>query len=198
MKTILIVEDHSSIRENISEILELKGYRTWVAKNGKAGLSMAKEKQPDIILCDVLMPEMDGYHVFRSLKGSPETMNIPFIFVTGSASKEDIESGLAAGADAYITKPFDGDELCATIERLLKTENPYLFKPDRELNAAILKITMKIRSDYPELLKYMNEMPVTIPGTANTEISKKALSDYYDSLVALVKDYALSHQPAAK
>ncbi len=122
MKTILIVEDHTSIRENISEILELKGYIILVAKNGKTGLAMAKDKKPDIILCDVLMPEMDGYQVFRCLKDNPDTLNIPFIFVTGSASKQDIEDGLNAGADAYITKPFDGDELYAAIERCFKPE----------------------------------------------------------------------------
>jgi len=120
MKTILIVDDNTAIRENLSEILELRGYRILTAVNGKTGLALAKEKKPDIILCDVLMPEMDGYNVFNSLKDSPDTMNIPFIFITASASKKEVENGLIVGADGYITKPFDGAELCATIERFLK------------------------------------------------------------------------------
>jgi len=120
MKTVLIVEDNTTIRENISEILELRGYAVLVAINGKIGLAIAKEKKPDIILCDIMMPEMDGYNVFSSLKDSPDIANIPFIFITGSADKRDVEHGLIVGANGYITKPFEGNDLCATVERCLK------------------------------------------------------------------------------
>jgi CheY-like chemotaxis protein len=130
MKTVLIVEDNTTIRENISEILGLKGYAILTAVNGKTGLALAKEKRPDIILCDVMMPEMDGYNVFNSLKESPDTMNIPFIFITASADRKDIEKGLVVGADGYITKPFDGNELCAIIDRCLKAEASVWVKAD--------------------------------------------------------------------
>jgi len=120
MKTILIIEDNRDIREYLCEMLELKGYGVCVAINGKIGLAIAKEKKPDIILCDVLMPEMDGYNAFNSLKDNPDTMNIPFIFITGSADKKEVEKGLKVGANGYITKPFDADELFENIERCLK------------------------------------------------------------------------------
>jgi CheY-like chemotaxis protein len=120
MKTILLVEDSSDIRENLCEMLELKGYGVILAVNGKIGLDMAKEMKPDIILCDILMPEMDGYNVFAGLKDNPDTMDIPFIFITCSAEKKEVEMGLGIGADGYISKPFDEAELFEKIERCLK------------------------------------------------------------------------------
>jgi CheY-like chemotaxis protein len=81
---------------------------------------MAKEMKPDIILCDILMPEMDGYNVFAGLKDNPDTMDIPFIFITCSAEKKEVEMGLGIGADGYISKPFDEAELFEKIERCLK------------------------------------------------------------------------------
>jgi len=199
MKTVLIVEDNTTLRENISEILALKGYNILTALDGKTGLAMAKEKKPDIILCDVLMPEMDGYNAFNSLKDSPYTMNIPFIFITAEASNKEIENGLAVGADGYITKPFDGNELCAAIDRcLVPAKKSAHNKTENELSADILKITMTIKREFPELVKYLNEMPVTIPNSPHPEINMKSLNDYYNSLDALVKDYALSHKHEGK
>ena len=122
MKTILIIEDNSDIRENFSEMLELKGYGVLVAVNGKIGLDLAKEKKPDIILCDILMPEMDGYNVFSGLKDNPDTMDIPFIFITGSTEKKEVEMGLGIGADGYISKPFDEVELFEKIDQCLKVK----------------------------------------------------------------------------
>ena len=99
----------------------------------------------------------------------------------------------------YITKPFDGNELCATVERCLKREeNPVLNETENELNEDILKITMAIKKRFPELLKYLNEMPVTISNSAHPEINIKVLTDYYDSLDALLRDYALSHKKERK
>ena len=119
MKTILIVEDNSDIRENLCEMLELKGYGVVIAVNGKIGLDLAKEKKPDIILCDIMMPEMEGYNVFSGLKDDPDTMDIPFIFITCSAEKKEVEMGLGIGANGYISKPFDETELFEIIERCL-------------------------------------------------------------------------------
>ena len=122
MTTVLLVEDNNAIRENICEILELKGYGVCFAINGKTGLEMARKIKPDIILCDILMPEMDGYNVFDGLKESPDTMDIPFIFITGSATKSEVLNGRGKGATAYISKPFDGEDLDTTIQRCLKPE----------------------------------------------------------------------------
>jgi CheY-like chemotaxis protein len=137
VNTILIIEDNNDIRENLCEMLELKGYGVLVAVNGKIGLDLAKEKKPDIILCDILMPQMDGYNVFTGLKDNPDTMDIPFIFITGSAEKKEIEMGLSIGADGYISKPFDETELFESIERCLSAKKISSMKTKSELNADI-------------------------------------------------------------
>ena len=122
METILIIEDNSDIRENICELLELKGYAVIAAVNGQAGLDLAKAAKPDLILCDILMPGMDGYNVLIRLKDDPDTMYIPFCFLTCSAEKSEVEIGLGVGADGYISKPFHEEELFENIERCLKHE----------------------------------------------------------------------------
>ena len=115
MKIILLIEDNNDIRENTCELLELEGYEVIFAANGKNGLTLAKEKKPDIILCDIMMPETSGYDVFFELKNDTETAHIPFIFFTASAEKGEIAEGFAMGANGYIRKPFEPKELFDTI-----------------------------------------------------------------------------------
>ena len=124
MKTILLIEDNHDIRENTNEMLELEGYEVLVAMNGKTGLALAKEKIPDLILCDIMMPEANGYEVLNGLKNDHSTVNIPFIFLTASAEKSEVEAGLGMGADGYIRKPFEPDELFGTILECLRKTNP--------------------------------------------------------------------------
>jgi CheY-like chemotaxis protein len=119
MKTILLIEDNTDIRENTCELLELEGYEVIFAANGKTGLALAKEKKPDIILCDIWMPETDGYEVFNGLSSDAETAIIPFIFLTASVEKKEIEAGFAMGAVGYIKKPFESKELFDTIAKCL-------------------------------------------------------------------------------
>ncbi len=119
MKTILLIEDKNAIRENIAEFLELEGYRVILANNGKTGLSLAKTVFPDIILSDILMPELDGHEVFAALKKEKQTFRIPFIFVTSSAEKSELQAALDKGVDGYIRKPFELEELLETVERCL-------------------------------------------------------------------------------
>ncbi len=121
MKTILVIEDNREIRENTCELLELKGYEVIPAMNGRVGLALAKERKPDIILCDIMMPETNGYEVFAGLKEDPTTANIPFIFVTASVERHEVETGLGMGADGYIRKPFDSKELFETIDNNLNS-----------------------------------------------------------------------------
>ncbi len=122
-KTILVIEDNNDVRENIAEILELSSYEVLQAANGKVGADMAIQHSPDLILCDVMMPELDGFGVLRILNRNPKTMDIPFMFLTAKAEKEDFRKGMTLGADDYITKPFDDVELLDTIEmRLIKAD----------------------------------------------------------------------------
>ncbi|MCZ2100640.1 MAG: response regulator [Chitinophagales bacterium] len=117
---ILVIEDNIDVRENIEELLQLSGYNVATAENGKVGIAKALEDIPDLILCDIMMPEMDGYGVLRILSNNVSTMNIPFIFLTAKAEKDDFRKGMGLGADDYIVKPFDDVDLLNTIEMRLK------------------------------------------------------------------------------
>ncbi len=123
MKKALIIEDNDDIREGTAEILDLAGYETFTAKNGKIGVELAVKHLPDIILCDIMMPELDGYGVLYLLQKNPQTVNIPFIFLTAKAERADMRKGMEMGADDYLTKPFDDVELFNSIESRLKKKN---------------------------------------------------------------------------
>lgn len=123
MKTILLIEDNFDVRENTGEILELSNYTVFMAENGKIGIELAKKHLPDLIICDIMMPELDGYGVIHALSKYPETAAIPFIFLTAKTEKSDIRKGMSLGADDYLTKPFDDVELLDAVEiRLHKHE----------------------------------------------------------------------------
>lgn len=111
MKTILLIEDNKEILENIIEYLELEGYQIFFANNGKRGIELAKETIPDLIICDVLMRDMDGHEVLHLLLDSAETHEIPFIFSTSMSEKVNRAEALRLGADDYITKPFELEAL---------------------------------------------------------------------------------------
>ena len=115
MKTILLIEDNKDILENIIEYLELEGYKILFANNGKAGLALANDLLPDLIICDVLMYGMDGHEVLQQLLSSDKTNKIPFIFSTSMSEKVDRAEALSLGADDYITKPFELEALLKMI-----------------------------------------------------------------------------------
>lgn len=120
MKKILVIEDNLEVRENLAEILELSGYQVATAENGKIGVQAARAEKPDLILCDVMMPELDGFGVLRILDQNPQTADVPFVFLTAKAEKDDFRKGMNLGADDYITKPFDDVELLDAIQMRLK------------------------------------------------------------------------------
>ncbi|HZJ19752.1 MAG TPA: response regulator [Pricia sp.] len=124
MPKILVIEDDSSLLENTCEFLELEGYKVSTATNGKNGLSQIFESVPDLIICDLLMPEMDGIELLGTLGKHAEYKAIPLIFLSAKTEKIDIRNGLEAGAAGYIAKPFELDDLLLTIERCL-TERKY-------------------------------------------------------------------------
>jgi CheY-like chemotaxis protein len=119
MAKILVIEDNFEIRENTAEILQLEGHEVVLAINGREGIQAAKDQLPDIILCDIMMPEADGYTVFNELKKDKTTEPIAFIFVTASAEQKEIRAGLDMGANAYIRKPFEHEELISAINACL-------------------------------------------------------------------------------
>lgn len=119
MKSILLIEDDTILRENTSELLELANYQVVTAPNGKIGLEVAKNTLPDIIVCDIMMPELDGYGVLEGLAGNENTKHIPFIFLSAKTERKDVRKGMDLGADDYITKPFEEEELISAIESRL-------------------------------------------------------------------------------
>ncbi len=119
MKKILVIEDEPEMRRNITTILRLEGFAPVAAENGRKGVETANKEKPDLILCDVMMPELDGYGVIKALHNEPATMNIPFIFLTAKGERTDIRSGMNLGADDYLTKPVDKADLLRAIRTRL-------------------------------------------------------------------------------
>jgi DNA-binding response OmpR family regulator len=119
MKKLLLIEDDVTVRENTAELLELSNYNVITASNGKLGIETAKQEIPDIIICDIMMPEIDGYGVLEALSKNPSTLNIPFIFLSAKTEHKDIRKGMDLGADDYLTKPFEEEELLSAIESRL-------------------------------------------------------------------------------
>jgi DNA-binding response OmpR family regulator len=124
MKKILIIEDNTELRENTAEILELAGFDVITAPHGKEGVRLANSESPDLIVCDIMMPELDGYGVKQLLGQNERLKNVPFIFLTAKADRTDFRKGMSLGADDYLTKPFDESDLLNSIKiRLEKSEN---------------------------------------------------------------------------
>src|SRR4051812_43265617 len=123
MTKILVIEDELSIRENMAEILEYEGYEVLTAEQGVAGVQMARDSMPDLVICDIMMPLLDGYGVLTELRSQAETATIPFIFLTARADRDAIRIGMNAGADDYLTKPCGRDEIMAAVRaRMAKRE----------------------------------------------------------------------------
>lgn len=120
MKKILLIEDNEDIRNNTAEILELSNYKVFVAENGKTGVEKAIAEKPDLIICDIMMPELDGYGVFHAIHKNENIKNTPFIFLTAKTERSDFRKGMEMGADDYITKPFTGTELLNAVDGRLK------------------------------------------------------------------------------
>lgn len=122
MASILVIEDNPDVRDNMSDILQLAGYSCYLASGGKEGVEKAIDLKPDLILCDVMMPDLDGFGVLKILGERQDTAKIPFVFVTALGEQEDLRRGMNLGADDYVTKPFYKDELLRIIEIRLRKQ----------------------------------------------------------------------------
>jgi DNA-binding response OmpR family regulator len=122
-KKILIIEDQAPMRRNVALMLEMEGYKTCTAENGRVGVEVARQEKPDLVLCDVMMPEMDGYGVVQALREDADFANTPFIFLTAKSDRGDVRIGMNFGADDYLTKPVVRDDLLAAVQtRLARAE----------------------------------------------------------------------------
>ncbi len=136
MKKILVIEDEPETLENLVLMLEMEGFKPLSASNGRKGVELARRELPDVILCDVSMPEMDGYAVLESLRAEGATVSIPFIFLTAKTDKKDLRTGMNLGADDYLTKP-------ASAEEVLSAINARLDRHQEKERAAMAKVELK-------------------------------------------------------
>jgi len=170
MKTILIIEDNTDIRESTAEILELAGYKVHQADNGKTGVDLAYQHKPELILCDIMMPELDGYGVLYMLSKNTDTASIPFIFLTAKAERVDFRKGMEMGADDYLIKPFDDIELLNAIESRLEKK-----RKQEEYFSKSLQSLQKLASGNGN---GMAELKAMIAGRKIRQIKKKQVLYY--------------------
>jgi len=190
MKTILIIEDQPDMRGNLGIILKMEGYNVLSAPDGMQGLQAAREHRPDLIVCDVMMPTLDGHGVLKALREDPSTAHIPFIFLTARGEKRDLRTGMNLGADDYLTKPVNASDLIAAVEARLAREQfrpPGEFKPDFT-SPAPLERALGLTPREAEVLLWVAQ------GKGNAEISiilgateytiKKHMQNIFDKLGA--------------
>lgn len=148
MAKILVIEDEQTVRENIQERLETEGFDTIGAENGQVGVMCARDHAPDLIICDVMMPELDGYEVLSKLRQDPVTATTPFIFLTAKSDKLDLRQGMELGADDYLTKPFTKAELLGAVVARLERKAAIAQQSEQKLEA--------LRTSLAEQSRYAN------------------------------------------
>jgi DNA-binding NarL/FixJ family response regulator len=187
MKKILVIEDEPEMRRNIAALLRYHHYEPIAAENGRAGIEAVRLKNPNLILCDVMMPELDGYGVLQALQADPFLARIPFIFLTAKGEKEDLRSGMNLGADDYLTKPVPSADLIRAIEtRLRRSEQQAKreFKPDFSSAEPLLKLGLTPRA--AEALLWLaqgktNPDIATILGISESTV-KKHVQEMFEKL----------------
>lgn len=162
MRNILIIEDDADLCENIKQIFESNNFKVYTALNGTEGINIAKKRIPNVILCDIKMPGMDGYEVKKHLELDVSTISIPFIFLSGKAELKDIKYGLEIGADDYIIKPFNIDDLFNTVaNRLTRIKELKPLHPGDEHTNKNLK-NQKRLTELEQILVYIKGEPEII------------------------------------
>ena len=187
MKKILVIEDEPEMRRNITLLLRYYDYEPVAAANGREGVEAARREKPDLILCDVMMPELDGYGVLQALQSDASLARLPFIFLTAKGEKHDLRSGMDLGADDYLTKPVANAELVGAIEaRLRRAERQATreFNPDFSSSEPLLKLGLTPRA--AEALLWLaqgktNADIATILGITESTV-KKHVQEMFDKL----------------
>src|SRR5215469_1093843 len=166
-RKILVIEDEPEMRRNLTTVLRLEKFHPLAAENGRVGVELAKKEKPDLILCDVIMPELDGYGGSAALRADPETVAIPFIFLTAKGEKPDIRAGMNLGADDYLTKPVAKPDLLAAIRSRLERASQQAvpeFKPNFD-SAKPLEMELGLTPRVAETLLWLAQ------GKTNSEIA---------------------------
>lgn len=152
MKKILVIEDEAETRDNLVLMLEMEGFKPFAAPNGRKGVELARRELPDVILCDVSMPELDGYGVLEALRADAKTVSIPFIFLTAKGDKKDLRAGMNLGADDYLTKPASAEEVLAAIHTRLSRHS-------ENEKAAMARVELKPSFDSAKPLEALGLTP---------------------------------------
>jgi DNA-binding NarL/FixJ family response regulator len=187
MKKILIIEDEPEMRKNITALLRYYEYQPVAAENGRAGVEAARREKPDLILCDVMMPDLNGYSVLQTLQTDAALARIPFIFLTAKGEKDDLRSGMNLGADDYLTKPFVNADLVRAIEARLRRSEQQTnreFKADFSSARPLLALGLTPRA--AEALLWVaqgktNPDIATILGITESTV-KKHVQEMFDKL----------------
>ena len=208
MKKILVIEDEPEMRRNITALLRYYNYEPVAAENGRQGIEAARREKPDLILCDVMMPELDGHAVLQALQTDASLARVPFIFLTAKGEKDDLRSGMNLGADDYLTKPVANADLVKAIEtRLRRSEQQATreFKPDFSSSEPLLKLGLTPRA--AEALLWLaqgktNADIATILGITESTV-KKHVQEMFDKLgvetrgAAMVRALEVLNSPAS-
>lgn len=172
MTKILVIEDEQSVRENILELLEAEGFEAIGAQNGHVGITWAWEHKPDLIICDVMMPELDGYEVLNLLRQEPTTATMPFIFLTAKADKTSLRQGMEMGADDYLTKPFTKTELLGAIAARVKKQTAIAQQTEQLL--AQLRRSINEQSKYKNTTVFASDLAALKPAKFTGRILVKS------------------------
>jgi signal transduction histidine kinase len=181
MTKILVIEDEAPIRNNVLEMLDLEGFEALAADNGRRGIEVAREQMPDLIICDITMPELNGYDVLLDLRSRPETAAIPFIFLTARADRAFMRHGMELGADDYLTKPFSLAELRAAIQARLERRAAIAVESEQELQQAKRALIQLVSHELRTPLVSIN-MVTEILSRQIEQLSPSQLRDLLDTL----------------
>ncbi len=191
MTKVLVIEDERYLLEDITELLQYTDFEVQSASNGKEGLTLAHDYAPDLIICDIMMPDLDGYEVLEQIRSSPETANTPFIFLTAKADRESMRQGMELGADDYLTKPFTSAELLSAINTRLRRQSQIAVHSEQKLDNAKRQLTRMVTHELRTPLISINTV-VDVISRQIGQLSQSELQELLDTISAGSK--RLSHR----
>ncbi len=196
-KKILVIEDSEELRGDINEMLSLEGYNILTAPNGRAGVELAEREHPELIICDIRMPIMDGYDVLEHIRSRPSTMNIPFIFLTARTGRNEWREGMALGADDYLTKPFTAEELIASVNTRLDRRRSVVEEAEERLDqlrkSIALALPHEMRTPLNAILGFSEILMSDAGILEEVQIEEMAqhINDASNRLYRLVENYVI-------
>ena len=191
MTKVLVIEDERYLLEDITELLQYTDFEVQGANNGSQGLEVARDYVPDLIICDIMMPDLDGYQVLENIRGNPLTANTPFIFLTAKADRDLMRQGMDLGADDYLTKPFTSAELLTAINTRLIRQNQIVEHSEQKIENIKRQLTRMVTHELRTPLISINTV-VDVISRQIGQLSPSELQELLDTISAGSK--RLSHR----